>query len=178
MSEPYEPEFVGFPKLYRLKRTCIITEKLDGTNACVIVGPEGQVHAQSRSRLITPEADNYGFATWVRANEEELRKLGRGHHYGEWYGAGIQRKYGLNHKRLALFNTSRPADTLPACCEQVPILYAGDFSTNAVDDALTGLTMFGSRAVPGFMDPEGVVVYLPQARAGYKVTLGGDGHKG
>lgn len=62
--------FEAFPKIPRLKRGCVITEKIDGTNACVYVGEDGLVLAGSRSRWVTPEADNFGFAAWVRDHEE------------------------------------------------------------------------------------------------------------
>lgn len=49
----------------------------------------------SRTRWITPEDDNYGFAKWANENKEELLKLGIGQHFGEWWGSGIQRGYNL-----------------------------------------------------------------------------------
>lgn len=102
-------EFEAFPKLPRLNRGMVISEKLDGTNACVVgVELDGHdsgdaiavidglaLYAQSRKRLITPEKDNYGFARW-------------------------------------------------------------------------------SIAAPGYMNPEGVVVYLSAARSMFKVTLKDD----
>ena len=113
--ETVMPEFVAFPKIPRLVRDIIITEKIDGTNASVYVGEDGQVMAGSRSRWITPTDDNFGFAKWVAANADELRTgLGIGTHYGEWWGAGVQRKYGLTEKRFSLFNVSRWAETRPA----------------------------------------------------------------
>jgi len=36
------------------------------------------------------------------------------------------------------------------------------------------LRTIGSVAAPGFMDPEGIVVYLSAARSMFKVTLKGD----
>lgn len=175
--------FESFASIPRLARECVITEKLDGTNGVVYVGEDGLVLAGSRSRWVTPEDDNYGFARWVKANEDELRvKLGIGRHHGEWYGAGVQKRYGLkgNDKRFALFNTSTWADAAvrPACCEVVPILYQGPFDTNVVEKCLEDLRVNGSRAVPGCMTPEGVVVYHVAARTYFKRTLDGDGHKG
>lgn len=136
--------------------------------------------AASRSRYVTPEDDNYGFARWVAEHEAELRDgLGEGRHFGEWWGAGIQRRYGLTEKRFSLFNSHRWKDgAQPACCHVVPVLYQRDFTTEAVDACLENLATFGSVAAPGFMDPEGVVIYLPAARQLFKVTIGGDGHKG
>jgi hypothetical protein len=172
-------EFESFQKIARLKRACVVTEKIDGTNAQVAFTDDGTMYVGSRNRWITPEADNMGFARWCAENRSELEKLGPGRHFGEWWGAGIQRRYGLTEKRFSLFNTSRwNAENLPACCSVVPVLYSGEFSSGVVDDCLVRLSLSGSAAAPGFMDPEGVVVYMPQAGKLFKVTLGDDGHKG
>lgn len=173
MIETIEIPFVEFPKIARLKRGCVITEKIDGTNAQIRIEEDGRMFVGSRSRWIRPGDDNYGFAAWVQANEEELRKLGPGSHFGEWWGAGIQRRYGLTEKRFSLFNTARWADeaTRPACCHVVPILYTGDFATDAVDAALESLKTNGSVAAPGFMKPEGVVIYHTAIRQLFKRTI-------
>ncbi len=174
------PEFKGFPSIPRLKRKCVITEKIDGTNGIIHVSDDGLVTAGSRNRWITPDHDNYGFAQWVMDNTEDLKKLGPGYHYGEWWGSGVQRRYGLTEKRYSLFNTSRWGGSesgKPDCCHVVPVLYAGDFTPSIVDETMYQLLGTGSRAAPGFKDPEGVVVYLPAANSLFKVTLGGDGHK-
>lgn len=180
MSE-IEVPFVEFASIPRLKRGMVVTEKIDGTNAQVFVTEAGIVMAGSRTRWITPEADNFGFARWVKDHEEELRALGPGHHFGEWWGQGIQRKYGLAEKRFSLFNVGRwtPETPAPACCHLVPVLHRGDFDVSVVDDLLESLRVGGSVAAPGFTKPEGVVVYLPHARSLFKVTLDhNDAHKG
>jgi hypothetical protein len=143
-----------------------ITEKIDGTNACVVVTEDGRVGAQSRTRIVTPESDNYGFARWVAENEEELKKLGRGHHYGEWAGPGIQRGYNGDRKRFFLFNTHRPASSLPTCVAVVPILYNAvtDNVTMSVEECIATLEERGSKAFPGYDKPEGVIVYQHSAR--------------
>ena len=166
-------EFLEVPKIHRLNRSVIVTEKLDGTNACVVVAEDGAVSAQSRSRIITPEADNYGFAAWVRAHEAELRELGPGYHYGEWWGQGIQRKYGLNEKRFSLFNVTRWGEARPACCHVVPVLVTGDAvdGFTCVGAALALLRADGSFAAPGFRKPEGVVAFHVASNALFKVTL-------
>jgi len=176
-------EFTEFPKIARLTRQCIVTEKIDGTNAQVHITEDGLVLAGSRTRYITPDADNYGFAAWVKAHEDELREgLGVGRHYGEWWGSGIQRGYGLEkgEKRFSLFNTSRwNAETKPACCYVVPVLYDGEFSTERVGTVIERVRTFGSEAAPGFMKPEGVVIYHVAARLYFKKTLEKDEeHKG
>lgn len=164
-------EFAPFPKIGRLSRDIIITEKLDGTNAQVCVTEDGQVLAGSRTQWITPERDNFGFAAWVRDNRDELLKLGPGRHFGEWWGQGIQRNYGLKEKRWSLFNVRRwNSSNLPACCHVVPLLWCGDFSTASVLAEMDALKRNGSSAAPGFMNPEGVVIFHTQSGALFKKT--------
>ena len=102
-------EFREFPKIARLSREMIITEKIDGTNAQILITEDGQILTGSRNRWITPQDDNYGFAKWVEENKQEILKLGVGRHFGEWWGGGIQRGYNLpkGEKRFSLFNVSR-----------------------------------------------------------------------
>lgn len=197
--------FEEFPKIHRLTRNMVVTEKIDGTNGQIIVTPPNPevlydaedlvnptarvgdvlVFAGSRNRLITPEKDNFGFARFVLENAEEIvAKLGEGRHYGEWWGPGIQRGYGLADKRFSLFNTSRWAEAdaagaLPNRIHSVPVLYEGVFDTDQVDFALELLQVRGSAASPGFMRPEGVVVFHVPSRTLFKKTLDqNDGHKG
>lgn len=189
-------EFVEFPKIARLSRGTVVTEKIDGTNAQVFIEKlpisteidltlplvcawtDGEssfrMWAGSRNRYITPKDDNFGFAAWVLAHAEELRGLGEGRHYGEWWGSGIQRGYGLKNgeKRWSLFNVGRWRETPPpACCSIVPVLHEGDFDMVAIESSLAMLREFGSRAAPGFMKPEGVVVYHAASRTLFKKTI-------
>ncbi len=175
MVKPDIP-FVEFPKMARLSREVLITEKIDGSNAQVYISEHGDVFAGSRTRWITPEEDNFGFARWVEGNADELRKLGPGSHFGEWWGAGIQRRYGQDVKHFSLFNVGRWSDddARPSCCLVVPLLFQGTFTTAAVDSSLSDLRNHGSRAAPGFMNPEGVVVYHVAGRVGFKKTLDKD----
>lgn len=178
------PPFVEFASIARLSRDMVVTEKIDGTNASVHILDDGRVLAASRNRYITPEADNFTFARWVKANEDELRVgLGVGSHYGEWWGSGIQRGYGLpqGEKRFSLFNVARWEDATvrPACCHVVPVLLRWTFDTAKVDEVLAQLLASGSVAAPGFPKPEGVVVYHAASRQLFKKTLDkNDGHKG
>lgn len=166
-------QFVGWPKIHRLFRDVVVTEKIDGSNAAVCISEDGSdIWAQSRKRLITPDDDNFGFARWVEENREELLLLGPGVHHGEWYGAGIQRRYGLEDKRFMLFNTARwNAENTPACCETSTVLYEGVMDTEIIDDVIEKLRISGSQHVPGFPDPEGIVVYHTHSRTLFKVTL-------
>ena len=211
-------EFRPFPKISRFSRPIIITEKLDGTNASVWISEtteEDEVSAEecgwplivatdeghltvrvgSRKRFVLPNnivkgADNFGFANWVRENVQELVKLGIGTHFGEWWGQGIQRKYGLDEKRFSLFNVGRwysvhdgierlldansKITAAPVCCHVVPILRTGDFTTDLVWNALNRLENEGSRAAPGFMKPEGIVIFHTHNGALFKKTFEGD----
>ena len=172
------PNFVAFPKIPRLNREVVVTEKIDGTNAVVYVSDDSAiVAAGSRTRWITPQSDNFGFAAWVAANEEELRTgLGPGLHFGEWWGAGIQRRYGLAEKRFSLFNTHRWGDaaTRPACCGVVPVLATGTDIRAVTEEALAVLRGGGSIAAPGFDTPEGVVAFHTASGTLFKVTIEGD----
>lgn len=166
-------EFEPFPKIARFHRQVTVTEKIDGTNACIIITEDGELAAASRSRLITPEDDNYGFARWVAYNRDELMKLGPGRHFGEWWGQGIQRNYSLTEKRFSLFNTSRWSDDAvrPACCHCVPILYQGVMEPFTAVKALKELEQKGSRAAPGFMKPEGIIIWHEAAQLYFKATI-------
>jgi len=165
-------EFQEFPKMARLSREIIITEKIDGTNAQIFIADDGSMMFGSRTRWITPQDDNYGFAAWAEAHRDELLKLGPGRHFGEWWGAGIQRKYGMSEKVFSLFNVSRwSGEDRPACCRVVPELYRGPFSMEAVEWWLGSLVAYGSRAAPGFMKPEGIVVFHTAAQIGFKKTI-------
>jgi hypothetical protein len=135
--------------------------------------------AGSRKRWLTDQkqGDNYGFGRWVSDNREELVGLGPGRHYGEWWGAGIQRRYGMDRKVFSLFNTARWGEHNPApeCCSVVPVLAAGDFSENIIEHCLGKLAHGGSAAAPGFMKPEGIVIYMTEARRLFQITLENDG---
>ncbi len=168
-------EFIGFSKIARLSRDCIITEKIDGTNAQIYIGENGEFLVGSRTRWITPEDDNYGFARWAFEHKEELLKLGVGRHFGEWWGSGINRGYGLTkgEKRFSIFNVKRWGENsnMPDCCSIVPILYEGKFDTKIVDNVLDSLKFNGSAAVPGFMLPEGIIIYHVAGRYLFKKTI-------
>lgn len=194
-------EFQEFPKIGRLSRDMVITEKIDGTNAQILIAKEADdlavnrlllahrdglmMLAGSRSQYITPERDNHGFARWVTEHAGELWALGEGRHYGEWWGAGIQRRYGLGEKRFSLFNVGRWVDThgepdtplhgkqefAPSCCHVVPVILRWSFASDKVEEALGHLRAHGSFAAPGFMNPEGVVVFHSASGALFKKTL-------
>lgn len=190
--------FRAWPKTPRLFRDCVITEKIDGTNAAIgIYRADNEIHgeitkclftegvdgtmwliyAQSRNRLITPDNDNYGFAQWVYDNATTLiADLGPGLHFGEWWGRGIQRGYGLDHREFSLFNTAKWSGkvfgTWNLGC--VPVLMQYTFDTGMVDSCLADLRLNGSQAAPGFKPAEGVVVYHTAASQVFKALLDND----
>jgi hypothetical protein len=208
--------FQEFPKMGRLTRDCVITEKIDGTNAQVhivaaltpTVGiDDGMVLARntdgsimlagSRTKYLrvghdgVKGEDNFGFAAWVKANADALWSLGEGRHYGEWWGSGIQRGYGLlkGEKRFSLFNVARWADQnagdglrmlaekqswAPPCCHVVPVLYTGLFGESHAANMIAKITHEGSQAAPGFMDPEGIVIFHTAVGTMFKKTIKGD----
>lgn len=178
----------------------MVSEKIDGTNASVLIvqtplldddgkdavafipptpGEPGYfVFAGSRNRWLNVHDDNYGFANWVKENALELLKLGPGHHFGEWWGYGINRGYGLpkGDRRFSLFNVEKWGDALsrPAICHVVPTLYRGPFSTSSIDAVVAALGAMGSLAAPGYMQPEGVVIYHTSGNLLFKKTVVGD----
>lgn len=201
-------QFPAFKPIPRFQRDITITEKIDGTNGIIHIYEGGddtedvpsigrlyvpgteefpgglfQVAAGSRSRWITPEQDNHGFARWVAENAENLvLDLGAGTHYGEWWGSGIQRGYGLQkgEKRFSLFNSYRWTPVAPDFVTPglgvVPVLMVANAESinDAIDDSLSALRVHGSLAAPGFMRPEGIVIYHSAANAYFKVTLEND----
>jgi len=167
-------EFQEFPKIARLSRDMIITEKIDGTNAQIIIDEDGSFGCASRKRIITPESDNYGFAKWAYEHKDDLMKLGPGRHFGEWWGNGIQRGYGILEKRFSLFNVGRwDCPERPSCCGIVPTLYKGEFDTISIRKVLDDLQLHGSYAAP-FMNPEGVVIFHEASRTMFKKTIKDD----
>lgn len=198
-------EFKAWPSIPRMsKERAVVTEKLDGSNSAVRIreatpdtettervvytmvdGVGYNLWAQSRKRLLQPgkSTDNFGFARWVHDNASALvRTLGAGDHYGEWWGQGIQRGYGLSEKRFSLFNAPRwveliksdkPTTEIPNLYT-VPLLYAGPFYSLDVMALREMLYTQGSKAVPGGRGAEGMVVYLREVNASYKVLLEND----
>lgn len=211
-------EFKPWFKTPRLDSPFVITEKIDGTNSAILIqeldlsilqAPYFGViadyssedteqtkpryfgfAAQSRNRFISPGQDNYGFASWVGDHMSELFDiLGPGRHFGEWWGGGLQRGYGLDKKdkRFSLFNIKRynPLETVGDLAKAqyedqvlfpdipevgiVPVLDWEDedvelfIMSDAIDIALGDLIAGGSRAVKGYEKPEGIVLWHTRA---------------
>lgn len=96
------------------------TVKLHGTNAAVVLHPDGSLVVQSRKRVLTLESDNAGFAAFVHGRVEAFRHIFENQIlpevketkdkaialYGEWCGSNIQSGVGLSKlpsKRFVIF---------------------------------------------------------------------------
>jgi hypothetical protein len=169
------PEFKGFSKIPRYNREVIVTEKIDGTNGQIYITEDNEIYAGSRNRWLTVNnSDNYGFAKWVQEHKEDLLTLGHGRHFGEWWGSGIQRKYNLKEKRFSLFNTFNYATERPDCCGVVPIIWRGLMEDLNIERIMSELLEGGSFAAPGFMQPEGIVIFHTASGNLYKKTFNDD----
>lgn len=186
-------EFKAFPEIKRINKVEMsITQKIHGTNAQIFIVPipddiaqasewmikgtypeveiDGKyfaIFAGSRTRWITPEDDNFGFASFVMQNKQEIvEKLGEGQHFGEWAGPGINSGEGLSEKTFVLFDHRRFPEgrPLPPRTVVVPVLYQGPLSLEAIDQAMLDLKTNGSKLAPGFMRPEGVVAHIMGTR--------------
>jgi len=161
------------------------------SNGLIYIDENNNIFAGSRNKWLWGSIqdeihnDNHGFAQWVKENQIELLKLGKGYHYGEWWGKGIQRGYRLEEKRFSLFNVSRwqrnknvplveKQEYCPDCCDVVPILCKGNFDTNVIEQMLSELKRIGSIASPNFMNPEGIVIYHIAGGCYFKKTIFND----
>lgn len=193
-------EFTDFGKIPRLNREWVVSEKIDGTNAAVIIeeGPDGYVvGAQSRNRLITPDDDNFGFAQWVEDNATLLADtLGEGVHFGEWAGPGIQKNpHELDERKFFLFIPARYMGIISDEAWRAGVVVVPTFGLavnlgtlyKGVEDVLEMLRDTGSFAhyvshpdsdfvgePYGRGKAEGVVVYSTAARQAFKVTTKDD----
>lgn len=186
------PEFVEWKKIFRLHRDFEITEKIDGTNGVILWVDESNspyglaevdgltVFAGSRSRWLNPDADNFGFAGWVRDNADRLRGLGPGYHFGEWAGRGIQRGYGLADRRFLLFDHQRHTKlqeasgwSIPVSCVPFYGMWNGSGLNAKVEEVLDFLRTKGS-LLNDFPQAEGIVLKHTQSGARFKVLLEGD----
>lgn len=181
-------DFVTWPKIARFNKAWEITEKIDGTNGVLLWSmvpgdvslaqvDDLYLYAGSRNRWLTPEQDNFGFARWAQENAENLVTLGKGRHYGEWYGQGIQRGYGLTEKRFALFDTDKWKGLdprIPKGVEVVPVITncTGAGLNDTIKMVLRELQQYGS--LVGTSKSEGVIVRHMFSSARFKILIEGD----
>lgn len=173
-------EFVAWPKIPRIKEMRVtVTEKMDGTNGCIIIEEGKLVGVQSRNRLISPgkDTDNMGFAHWVYSNEAALVSfLGEGYHFGEWVGPGIQKNpHNLEQKCFYLFNNPRWAqeieyasDTLEGRLRVVPLLYEGRYHDRVIGNCMEVLKFTSELK---HYKAEGIIVYWHDFRSNAKFTF-------
>jgi hypothetical protein len=201
LKESTMGEFKTWGSTTRENKNKTITEKIDGTNAC-IVAQDGKVTAQSRKRIITPDDDNYGFAKWVYDNAGVLLDtLGYGYHYGEWYGEGIQKNpLGIEGKRFALFHATKYTEAngyelnKVDGLETVPLLHHGQCDVWTLPKIMEDLKTYGSKVrgsstkdmvshIPGLTcetvyvkaaDAEGIIIWNNETRTRTKMLLKDD----
>lgn len=171
-------EFKAFEKIQRYEKGyATITEKIDGTNACIAFDLHRNLTVQSRKRIITPVAldgngaDNYGFAHYARTHEYDLWKFfGPGRHYGEWFGTGINRGYGMLERVFAPFNTGlfsreRVEAEAPEGVSFTPVMWEGlltDLNVG-VEYVMNELAEFGSFTKEGAgWAAEGAMIFSNQ----------------
>lgn len=171
-------DFVEYGKTNRLYRDIVITEKIDGSNCVIgIDSRNSKIQAGSRTKWLKEGEDHFGFHQWVMENKDSLyTDLGDGLHRGEWFGQKMQRKYGMDHREFALFNTDKwgKVEFETPNLRSVPVLYEGIFSEHAIIGRLDELREYGSVASPGFMNPEGICIFHTQANMVFKVLLEND----
>lgn len=109
------------------------TCKLHGTNSGISFNQEGEMWAQSREHIITPEHDNVGLAFFAESNKETFKQLAslipfNGYDYvtlfGEWCGGNIQKGVAINGlpKMFVIFDIKRSyADETAGVSKYAPI---------------------------------------------------------
>lgn len=77
--------------------------KLHGSNCAVQITLAGSF-AQSRTALLTPDADYKGFAAWLHAHEGYFATLQRGIVvFGEWCGPGVEKGMAISQAKRKVF---------------------------------------------------------------------------
>jgi len=127
------------------------TVKLHGTNAAIGL-KDGEMFCQSRSRIITPEDDNFGFANFVESNKDYFLDLLQSTCqffdqeeciiYGEWCGSNIQKGVALTElgKMFVVFRVNDlpvtdlyALDLRPDEYKELPVYGVTEFKTFAKD---------------------------------------------
>ena len=203
MSTANYPSFSSIERLENIY--CIISEKIDGTNGLIEIQNKANnsntgsmiVKFGSRNRYISFSDDNAGFANFFRHYEKKFKNMAKEiiassynedsqtdeiptenyplRIYGEWFGKGIQRGYGLKDKFFMPFSTFYAEKLIEY---QVPnivkpnIMYTGKFSQEIADTCMQTLTN-GSLIIPEFKRPEGIVIHFPKYNFRLKQTFEG-----
>ena len=177
--------YSSFPSIERLENIyCVISEKIDGTNGLIEIN-ETNVRFGSRNRYISFSDDNAGFANFFKDYEARFKDAAKDittdksyplRIYGEWFGRGIQRGYGLKDKFFMPFSSFYSEKLIEY---QVPnvitpnIMYTGKFSMEVVDTCMQQLKLNGSGVVKDYKQPEGIVIFFPKYNFRLKETFDG-----
>lgn len=177
-------EFEAWPKTLHVDKVLgkvIVTEKIDGTNACLFFYPNGEMFVQSRNRIITPDQDNAGFAKWAYRNQKDLFYIfGPGRHYGEWWGHKIGRTYDMTYNVFSVFNNGRfykteanSNDSMSTRAHEmglgeeisaVPHIFTGMYGSPEMDGAIDafsgGMSLAALEYGIEYPNPEGVCFYF------------------
>jgi len=160
-------EFVKWRSIKRPeKNTIIITEKMDGTNGCIIIKDGIIIGVQSRTKLLSIDDDNYGFFAWCAEHAAHIIDvLGDGRHYGEFCGPGINKnRHDLGQRAFFIFNTFvYPTIPESAYIKKIDLIYTGKYSDLEIRKASFYINLRGMRF--GYC-PEGFVVFY-EAFGGY-----------
>lgn len=148
-----------------LEGTCYIQKKVDGANASIWLGDDGEIHFGSRSRDLFLANDNFnGFGDWVRAHpklKEFFREFPNMRLNGEWLVRHTIGYRETSYKKFYLFDVEEVGDVLPfenmyklAEEYEIPVVhFYGKFENPTLDfiKSLAGQSVLGEKG-------EGVVV--------------------
>lgn len=180
--------FSKWPKIPRFLNTkMVITQKMNGTNAQILFEETTNI-IQTKNKIdmsvgrrrgwLSTKEDNFGFHAWASTHKHSLfAVLGRGRHYGEWCGPGIQNGEGLKERKFFSFD---PFLEVPKeykhLIEPVPLLYEGPINISQIKSCLQHLEIFGSvidkfKEFGHFRQPEGIIINIGGKR--FKMYLNG-----
>jgi len=173
-----ELKYPSFPSIERIENIrCFINEKIDGTNGMIEITKDA-LRFGSRNTYLSSKEDNHGFYKFCKeyitypVSDIIIRRLYPNNPptypvriYGEWFGKGIQRTYGLKARYFMPFNPYH-ADALTYCGVPYIVypaeLYSGKFSVSQLELCMDDLKLRGSKVIEDYMNPEGVVIYFPK----------------
>lgn len=193
--------FRRFQHIPDLQSDCIITELIDGMTAQIAIwevppsryrevvedtdlpgmpapafrplvftrgGKFYEMRAGGPDGWLTPISDKFGFAKWVEENAEFCTALlAPGRNHGVWFGPGIGRDYAVTKAMFAPL--ALPAGVYSPI--RVPVLHRGPFYMDDIEAILEELQRTGSKFIPGYMNPAGIVIEHCRTRKLFKIKL-------
>ena len=157
------------------EKDVLAVEKLDGTNVSIVVDNGQLTSIWNRTARIPffTKGKSFIIKGLLNSFERGYCDLPDGQHFGEWWGAGIGKRYPGAPKVFSLFNTTRwqvlKDQGFLTVCDVVPTLYEGRFDTHICDKVVADLIITGSRVWPDAKS-EGIVVFHKAAGSLFKVT--------